>query len=498
MARAKRNYVPKVKGCFECSQRRIDCDRTQPNCAKCVAKGINCSGLGPRYRFVDDITSSERRREARETLQSHLASPLPDEDHQSRTKDTAQFYTCAETKTDIDAFPTDHERMPTSSNTSNGRNDLDFQCTSLIQSGWAQVSWSASSSTPLRSNHEPSLIPTPPSDLIAAWQRYCLFYCKLTIVSNRLTKLIFPVSDHIAAELVVIDDHQNGWRYLILPIAHLDELVREAVLSASVFHFCANVKEKVFDPNIIYGNAIRRLRQRQNLEVYDTSGKQTVLLALLVLLATVIVNGSSDFPTVFNLLEAALTASGGEAAVEVGELGVFLVRQIRKFRGYAAPFLSQERGVTRLSLTASGGQEAADGWDCFKSYYALHPEYNQQMSLIYDLNQQACDIYVTRASMGVNGLPSSEPVAKFIRTLELLPPSSPGEHILVFAIFIVASESVLPEHQQYFTNVLLRHHQRNGFANILTALEHLKRSWSERSTIQDWTERLPQMQVFIV
>ncbi|OCT44675.1 hypothetical protein CLCR_05755 [Cladophialophora carrionii] len=462
MVRTKRNYIPKVKG-------------------------INCSGLGPRYRFVDDIILSERRREARETLQSHRASPLPDEDHQSRTKDTAaQFYTCAETKTDIHAFPTDHERTPTSSNTSNGRNDLDFQSTSLIQADWAQVSWSASSSTPRRPKHEPSLIPTPPSDLVAAWQRYCLFYCKLTIVSNRLTKLIFPVSNHIAAELVVIDDHQNGWRYLILPIAHLDELVREAVLSASVFHFCANVAEKVFDPNIIYGNAIRRLRQRQNLEVYDTSGKQTVLLALLVLLATVIVNGSSDFPTVFNLLEAALTASGGEAAVE------------QRFRGYAAPFLSQERGVTRLSLTASGGQEAADGWDCFKSYYALHPEYNQQMSLIYDLNQQACDIYVTRASMGLNGLPSPEPVAKFIRTLELLPPSSPGEHILVFAIFIVASESVLPEHQQYFTNVLLRHHQRNGFANILTALEYLKRSWSERSTIHDWTERLPQMQVFIV
>jgi hypothetical protein len=131
--------------------------------------------------------------------------------------------------------------------------------------------------------------------------------------------------------MVVIDDHQNGWRYLILPIAHLDEMVREAVLSASVFHFSANVREKVFDPNAIYDGAIRRLRQRQNLEAYDTSGKQTVLLALIVLLTTVIVNGSSDFPTVFNLLEAALTASGGEAAVEGGELGVFLVRQIRKY-----------------------------------------------------------------------------------------------------------------------------------------------------------------------
>ncbi|KIW63958.1 hypothetical protein PV04_08919 [Phialophora macrospora] len=298
--------------------------------------------------------------------------------------------------------------------------------------------------------------------------------------------------------MVAIDDHQNGWRYLALPIAHLDELVREAVLSASVFHFSANVGEKVFDPNVIYDRTIRRLRQRQNLEAYDTSGKQTVLLALLLLLTTVIVNGSSDFPSVFNLLEAALTVSGGETAVGGGELGIFLVRQIRKFRGYAAPFLNQEGGVARLSLTASGGREAADGWDCFKSYYSLHPEYRQEMSLIYDLNRQACDIYVTRASMGPSGLSSSEPVAKFIRTLEMLPPSSPGEHILVFATFIVALESVLPEHQEYFTNVLLRHHQRNGFTNILTALEYLRRIRSGDCTMQDWTEYLPRLQVFIV
>lgn len=41
-------------GCYECSQRRIHCDRGEPNCAKCAAKGFNCSGLGVRYRFSND------------------------------------------------------------------------------------------------------------------------------------------------------------------------------------------------------------------------------------------------------------------------------------------------------------------------------------------------------------------------------------------------------------------------------------------------------------
>ncbi|KAE8314057.1 hypothetical protein BDV41DRAFT_242477 [Aspergillus transmontanensis] len=40
-------------GCYECSQRRIHCDRVQPCCGKCASRGIPCSGLGVRYRFRD-------------------------------------------------------------------------------------------------------------------------------------------------------------------------------------------------------------------------------------------------------------------------------------------------------------------------------------------------------------------------------------------------------------------------------------------------------------
>lgn len=130
---------------------------------------------------------------------------------------------------------------------------------------------------------------------------------------------------------MVIDSQLNGWRHLVLPIAHLDDLVMDAVLSASAFHFSANVNNQLFKPNAIYANVIRRLQQRQNLELQDTTSKQTVLLALLVLLATVMVNGCSDFPTIFRLLESALNAVGGEEALIQGELGLFLVRQIRKY-----------------------------------------------------------------------------------------------------------------------------------------------------------------------
>lgn len=75
MTRRKRPYVPKTKGapqeeisglgewnrtniprsgCYQCSQRRIHCDRMQPSCGKCVSKGFMCSGIGVRYRFRDE------------------------------------------------------------------------------------------------------------------------------------------------------------------------------------------------------------------------------------------------------------------------------------------------------------------------------------------------------------------------------------------------------------------------------------------------------------
>ena len=44
-------------GCYECSRRRIDCDRRGPVCLKCERRGLECSGLGVRYRFNDGVAS---------------------------------------------------------------------------------------------------------------------------------------------------------------------------------------------------------------------------------------------------------------------------------------------------------------------------------------------------------------------------------------------------------------------------------------------------------
>jgi hypothetical protein len=49
----------KYRGCFQCSRRRIVCDKTEPSCLKCAKKGIECSGLG-RIRFAEGVARRGR------------------------------------------------------------------------------------------------------------------------------------------------------------------------------------------------------------------------------------------------------------------------------------------------------------------------------------------------------------------------------------------------------------------------------------------------------
>lgn len=49
-------------GCKECSRRRIKCDKGTPECAKCLKKGIQCTGVGRQIRFVEGAVSKGKRK----------------------------------------------------------------------------------------------------------------------------------------------------------------------------------------------------------------------------------------------------------------------------------------------------------------------------------------------------------------------------------------------------------------------------------------------------
>jgi hypothetical protein len=140
------------------------------------------------------------------------------------------------------------------------------------------------------------------------------------------------VSEAIAKEMVAIDGSHNGWRCLVLPIAHLDDTVMNAVLAASGFHLLLNSHApSSLRPDLFYTRAILGLRQRQHLQDYDSTARCFVLLAISVLLVAVMVNAGPDFPTLFGLLESGLGAIEGQAGLGEGELPEFLTRQINKY-----------------------------------------------------------------------------------------------------------------------------------------------------------------------
>ena len=171
---------------------------------------------------------------------------------------------------------------------------------------------------------------------------------------------------------------------------------------------------------------------------------------------------------------------------------------VHRFRNYASPLLSQAQGLAVLSQTSALLRPSKSrGWDDFTALYNKYPEHQKSMSIVYDLNEQVCNIYVQRARSGPNGPPLTDEVNQFRSTLDTFPSGPLSENVLTWPIFIAALESTTPEQQQYFTQRLLAHHSRSGFANILTGVEQLKWVWNNDNRT-NWTQLLPDFEAFIV
>lgn len=139
------------------------------------------------------------------------------------------------------------------------------------------------------------------------------------------------VSTHIAMEMVLIDETNNGWRHLALPIAQIDSLVMDSLLAAAESHLSLNVYRNRGNRAItFYTRAISQLPIRYSLECWTVQFGKFHLLALLILLTFVMINGWRDFPQLFKMLEDAVAIIGGEAKLGDDELAAFLRREIKK------------------------------------------------------------------------------------------------------------------------------------------------------------------------
>ena len=150
-----------------------------------------------------------------------------------------------------------------------------------------------------------------------------------------------------------------------------------------------------------------------------------------------------------------------------------------------------------MILTANIEPAKTDGWDCFRFYYTSYPDYSNVLAKLYLLQKKACTIYTLRAQAGTEPSDMTYLVEDYKNTLESLPDNSAGYHTLVFSSFLVSLEAILPAHREFFEQVMLSHYHRNGFGNILLALQYLRAVWASECQ-QDWTKGLTSLQGFIV
>ena len=79
------NASPPSKPCHNCRRRRLRCDRSIPECHKCVSKGEKCLGYGNLIRWTnavalrgnlpDQISQHQSQCRSKEVIISHHARP---------------------------------------------------------------------------------------------------------------------------------------------------------------------------------------------------------------------------------------------------------------------------------------------------------------------------------------------------------------------------------------------------------------------------------------
>ncbi|EEU38373.1 uncharacterized protein NECHADRAFT_58708, partial [Fusarium vanettenii 77-13-4] len=261
---------PKVRGCYQCSRRRIDCDRQEPTCGKCASKGITCSGLGLRYRFNDGIAARGR----------FVGKTVPVVDSSSKDKNRS---TKEKEKRLVEDESVAEETQEESRIT-----QVAVQSEALFQIDGGL-------------------------DHIDGKTRFSLQY----------------FSNHIANLIAVINLGFNGYRDLVLPQAEIDPLVRKAVVVIVEQHLSLQNGTTVSLDPTAYSSLVRDLITRsKRCAPQDDESALTVLLLLHI---REMISGSPNFKLVYGSLRVVVNALGQGLDAMASELRKFVEMQILRY-----------------------------------------------------------------------------------------------------------------------------------------------------------------------
>ena len=154
-----------------------------------------------------------------------------------------------------------------------------------------------------------------------------------------------------------------------------------------------------------------------------------------------------------------------------------------RFELFGLPLSSEQKGIEALDrctdfymdfMTACPVQHLASGQ-------------RERIGIMKDAIQQACDIYRRRALHMISPEQSIQLVERIQDTVADLDPKEDGGHTLVWACFVAAAESSLPQHRELFANRLRGLFECTRFGTIPIALETLELIWSAHGS-SHWTD----------
>ncbi|PIA95875.1 hypothetical protein CB0940_10085 [Cercospora beticola] len=434
-------------GCRQCSKRRITCDLHSPVCQKCATKGLECSGIGFQWRFVDGVAKRAKR-----TIQ--------EDDGEGRVRKRVRK---GEVGRGLGERRVGGEEDCAALREETGERGCEVEHT-LVQS----------SSLPADETEDATLVyqGTPASRSVALPVFDLSSALLLEPLKPGISMLFNHFSTHIAPAMVAFETDSNGYRHLVLPIAMQDELVQNAVCVVSAFHLGLSRSQASASAEAGRSAIIRRLRanvaEGDDARVFNYS----TLMTLLVLLVGETVTGSSEFAYLFNML-AATVKDGRAIARAPPETREFLVQQTRMFELFTPAFIDSEAGMNILG----GNLDSYLGW--LLTCQTSNPAWTHLIAIYKHAIELARDIYLLEKAV-----PSSrdqiQSKVTCVRSLtEQIGIDTPGMHCLVWAYFIAAASSTILTDRHYFEVKLREIYRKTRMNNILAALESLERIWQD-------------------
>lgn len=470
------------KGCHHCLRRRIICDRTVPHCTKCKAKRLTCPGYGVRYRFVPIntvIARGDPRMAASDGIHTDGESAGRAASDESRERSQVTTRNRSVTLPRRRKFLGD-EKQP-DRHTAEHREAQNHRQWSVIPSSRTHLYHNADASTShvgafnmahFRSSNTSSGSVQRILDPMGAKNRFLL--------------------DHflarISLSLDLFDGAGNGWRNHVLPLAHADPMVQQAICANASFYLAPRMPHYLGAAEKGKAAIISHLRKKASRE--DALDESTWMVIILLIVGD-LVNGNDEIISLYRMLISFMAARGTTELKS--PLAKFLYFQTQLIAFHVHHIVALCKGIEGASLALPSPMEQFvqldPGWHSVRerSMFSTHLE----------MYRVAAEIHLLRAES------HSAPIDK-IRMNKLLEQlrglfeklgEKPGFHVMAWPGFIGAMEALSEEQRNYFVEKVRRVCKLTGFRSMSQSLDMLP-TVCDRQTDHRWTESMASLRSF--